>query len=318
MQYRFPVTKKDRGTLLDRFLASRAGFSLEEARDLIRFGAVWVNRDRETDGNRTLETGEDVTLNIPRHGVRRAYEAAPERILYLDAWVLAYDKEAGVPCQPTPYDAYNNVYEALRRLGSGGGCSLGEASPTARGGSRADGTPAGYLAMHHRLDLGVSGVMVFARSIRANTPLFEAFRDRHVDKAYLAVVCGIPPEDSWEERAPIGRQGGRYLCAEPGKGKEAETAFRVLRRSAGLALVEARPRTGRTHQIRLHLARCGLPILGDRQYGGRPHARCMLHAHRLGLPHPVTGKRLVIEAPLPGTFHRALEGASVPRVPQQG
>ena len=158
--------------------------------------------------------------------------------------------------------------------------------------------------------------MVFALSIRANTPLFNAFRDRDVEKVYVAVVCGDPPEDSWVETAPIGRQGGRYLCVEPGRGKEAETAFRVLRRASGMALVEARPRTGRTHQIRLHLARCGVPVLGDRQYGGRHHARCMLHAHVLAMAHPVTGARLVIEAPLPGAFDGALDGLPDRYVPE--
>lgn len=300
-RYSFPVKEGDR-IPLDRFVARHARFSLEEAGDLIRFGAVWVDRDRETDGARVLQAGERVTVHVPVYGVRRHYETDPLRVLFRDAWLLAYDKEAGVPCQPTPYDGYNNVHEALRRWLASGPNPAAADDPGKR---RETPDPAGP-ALHHRLDQSVSGVMLFALSSRANPPLFRAFRDRQVDKEYRAVVCGEPVRDDWVETAPIGRSGGRYLCVEPGRGKEAETGFRVLRRARGLALVEARPRTGRTHQIRLHLALCGLPILGDRQYGGRPHARCMLHARALTLRHPVTGDPLEIEAPVPEGFERTV------------
>mgnify|MGYP001815980071 CR=1 FL=1 len=301
MQYTFKV-KKETQTTLDRFLASHARVSLEEACELVRFGAVWVDRTRETDGERTLEAGEAVTVHIPRYGVRRYYETDPERILYRDPWLLAYDKEAGIPSQPTPYDGYNNVFEALKRWLGSEPCAGG----LPPGVERKDAGGSDTLALHHRLDMAVSGLMIFALSTRANAPLFEAFRDRQVEKKYRAVVCGEPGEDSWVERAAIGRQGGRYLCVEPGRGKEAETGFRVLRRAHGRALVEARPKTGRTHQIRLHLALRGLPILGDRQYGGLPYPRCMLHAQSLNLPHPVKSEPLVIEATLPDAFEGAL------------
>jgi RluA family pseudouridine synthase len=303
VQYTFAVTEENR-TLLDRFLASQARVSLEEARDLICFGAVWISGERATDRDRVLVAEEHVTVHVPMYGVRRFYETDPGRILFRDPVVLAYDKEAGIACQPTPYDGYNNVYEGLRRW-LRAGSAAGSGSGPARRDEAAD---AGYLALHHRLDLTVSGVMIFALSTRANAPLFSAFRDRQVEKSYRAVVCGEPEEDSWVERAPVGRKGGKYLCVEPGLGKEAETGFRVLRRASGRALVEALPRTGRTHQIRLHLALRGFPVLGDRQYGGRPHSRCMLHALRLSLRHPVKKEPLVLEAPMPGSFEEALEG----------
>jgi 23S rRNA pseudouridine1911/1915/1917 synthase len=308
VNYSFQVTDETLGMTLDRFLALRARFSLEEARELVRFGSVWVNRNRETDCARRLEPGQDVSINIPRHGVRRHYEADPGRILFRDPWILAYNKEAGVPCQSTPYDAWNNVFEGLRRM-------LGD-EPVPKGGGPArrgdPGGDAGYLALHHRLDLSVSGVMMFALSQRANKPLFEAFRDRRVEKVYRAVVCGEPREDGWVETAPIGRKAGKYLCVPPGRGKAAETAFRVIRRVRDRALVEALPRTGRTHQIRLHLALCGLPILGDRQYGGRPYPRTLLHALRLSLAHPVKKKYISVEAPVSVEFSTALKGGKEP------
>ena len=302
MNYKFQVTEETRQLALDRFLELRACFSLEEARELVRFGAVWVNRNRETDCSRSLEPGQEVSVNIPRYGVRRYYEPDPGRVLFRDPWILAYDKEVGIPCQPTPYDAWNNVFEGLKRM-----LRVGPAPEESPAREADSGWEAGYLALHHRLDLVVSGVMVFALSPRANKPLFEAFRDRQVKKVYRVVVCGEPGEDGWVETAPIGRKAGKYLCVPPGQGKKAETGFRVIQRAPGRALVEALPRTGRTHQIRLHLALRGFPILGDRQYGGRSHPRCMLHAQGLSLAHPVTKKEISVEAPVPGEFSQALE-----------
>jgi len=301
-RYSFPVKKGDR-TPLGVFVARNGRFSPDEARELVRFGAVWVDGDRETDETRILRGGEQVTVHVPRHGVRRHYEADPARILFQDPWLLAYDKEAGVPCQSTPYDGYNNVCEALRRWLACGRPGAAGADPLA---AREAGRGQAIPALHHRLDQAVSGVMLFALASRANGPLFRAFRDRQVEKDYRAVVCGEPAEDAWVETASVGRRDGRYLCVEAGCGKEAETRFRVLKRAPGLALVEARPRTGRTHQIRLHLALRGLPILGDILYGGRPHARCMLHARALALRHPVTSEPLEIQAPVPDLFHEAL------------
>jgi len=309
--YGFEVTGEDRGAELDRYLARKARFPLEEARDLVRFGAVWVNRRREEDPSRSLAPGDEVSVSIPRYGVKRYYEADPARVLYRDPWILAYDKEADIPCQPTPYDSYNNVCEGLRRwVRSQGGPEEVRAGDAGRGAETQE--PSGYLALHHRLDLAVSGVMVFALSTRANKSLFDAFQTRRVEKIYRAVVCGNPASEDWVQTAAIGRKAGKYLCVPRGQGKEAETGFRVLRRGRDRAVVEARPRTGRTHQIRLHLAWSGLPVLGDRQHGGQPFPRCMLHAHRIRLAHPVTGEEMALEAPVPEEFSRALgpEGTS--------
>lgn len=284
MRYLYQVPAGE-PVVLDRFLEERTPFGLERVRRLVDFGSVYVDGRVERDPSRVLRPGQKVTLTVPYYGTNRFYSIEPSRILYRDPWILAYDKEPGIPCQPTPHDAHNNLFAALRDY-------LG----------RTEGDVP-YLALHHRLDRETSGVMLLSLSEEANRALGAAFRERRVEKRYLAVVCADPPEDSWIDERPITRSEGRYRCARDGeKGKEASTEFRVLERRGGLALLEARPKTGRTHQIRVHLADRGLPILGDVRYRGRPFSRLMLHAWSLSLVHPVTGKPLTVEASPPDGF----------------
>lgn len=270
---------------LDRFLEERTSFGLERVRRLVDFGSVYVDGRIERNPSRKLQPGQKVLLTVPYYGTVKFYTIDPSRILYRDPWILAYDKEPGIPCQPAPHDAHNNLFAAVRE-------SLR--------GSEGDDP---YVALHHRLDRETSGVMLLSLSEEANRALAAAFRERKVEKHYLAVICAEPAEDVWTENRPITRSEGRYRCARSGeKGKGAVTDFRVLERRSGLALIEALPRTGRTHQIRVHLADRGLPILGDTRYRGRPFSRLMLHAWSLSLAHPVTGEPLNLEASPPAGF----------------
>jgi 23S rRNA-/tRNA-specific pseudouridylate synthase len=138
-----------------------------------------------------------------------------------------------------------------------------------------------------------------------------------VTKDYLAWVSGSPAEEQWTSSEEIGRQGGRYCTVPKGRGKPAETLFRVLLREPGRTLLWARPATGRTHQIRLHLEAKGIPVLGDRLYGKARAGRLYLHAFRLTLPHPATKSRLTLTAPIPDDWQVpegfALPGESDPR-----
>ena len=275
----FSVQESGAGSRLDRFTAEASGLSRGMVRALIDFGSVWVGGKVCRRQSRILEAGDWVTLQAPAYGPVKFYEARPERILFQDRWLLAYDKEAGLPCQQTPYDGYNHLAGALkRRLGTG------------------------YLALHHRLDSPTSGVMVFAVHREANPGLSRLFREGPLEKTYLAVVKNRPDLEAWEIDRPIAKRKGEYFCPADGRGKPARTLFSVLSRSEDAALIQARPLTGRTHQIRLHLQASGLPILGDPAYGGPPARRLMLHALRLSFPHPVTGKNQVFEAPVPEEF----------------
>jgi len=155
---------------------------------------------------------------------------------------------------------------------------------------------------------GTSGVIIAGKTKPAATALSTAFEQRRVQKTYLAVVGGqLPDGDKGEIHAPIARietDRGAKIVAGHKDGKEAITLWSVLQRSGGTALLELTPRTGRTHQLRVHLAYLGCPILGDRIYGDEDSApRLMLHALRLEIPHP-SGGELKLETDMPESFKR--------------
>src|SRR5687768_171757 len=136
-----------------------------------------------------------------------------------------------------------------------------------------------FLKYVHRLDAETTGILLFGKSAGAVRSIGELFESRRMQKRYLAVVRGAPKNDSWICREKLGadpKEHGRH-CVDP-RGKEAETQFQVIERKNDLTLIEARPVTGRTHQIRLHLAHAGLPILGDPMYG-TPEDRAQRKAH---------------------------------------
>jgi 23S rRNA pseudouridine1911/1915/1917 synthase len=269
-------------TLVD-YLAGKLSVSRAEAWDLIDFGSVQIMGRQERNPLRVVAAQDQVRVHVPWLGVHRHYAIDPARILYQDRFLLAYDKEAGIPSQQTPADAYNNLFAALAR-------------------HLQEKTPNPYIALHHRLDRETSGVMVFALERSVNRSLGRAFEHKQVTKDYLAWMEGTPVEDCWQVAADIGRQAGSYVAGPQGTGKSAQTLFRVLCRHHERTLVWVRPLTGRTHQIRLHARRCGHPLVGDRLYGGKPAPRLYLHAARLTLPHPHTRRPMVFEAPLPADW----------------
>lgn len=249
-----------------------------EAAGLIDFGAVFVAGRVERNHSMILSGQDEICVTFPPYGVRKFYEINPARIIFRDSFLLVYDKESGVPSQQVPYDAYNNVFAALLRHLSSEQGSLS------------------YAALHHRLDRETSGVLLFALDKKVNRSISSAFRERRVKKEYLAWVEGSPGDDSWTSDSDIGKIGGRYTAVEKGRGKEAQTLFKVLRREGTRTLVLADPLTGRTHQIRIHLAEAGHPVLGDRSYGAKPDKRLYLHAWRLTLKHPVYRKPISFES----------------------
>ncbi|MHC1742555.1 MAG: pseudouridine synthase [Syntrophobacteraceae bacterium] len=253
----------------------------EQAEDLIDFGSVQVNGRQERRPGRPLVPGDILLVCWPRGGTRRFYEIRSENILYRDREVFAYNKEASVPSQQTPADGYNNLYAAVYRY------------------LIAEGAHDPYVALHHRLDKDTSGVMIFALDRSANRRLGAAFEQKKIRKEYLAWVEGCPLKDTWISNEDIGRSGGRYVFCARGQGKPAETAFEVLKAADGRALVLARPLTGRTHQIRLHLKAAGHPVVGDRLHGGPSAPRLYLHAYRLTLHHPTNRREITITATLP-------------------
>jgi 23S rRNA pseudouridine1911/1915/1917 synthase len=281
--FKWRVVKKDRELGLDLAVSQHLLIPLDETARLIDFGSVYVQGRVERIPSRKLAGGEEISVTIPPYGARKFYEFDPSRIIFRDRFLLAYDKEAGTPSQQTPYDAYNNVFAGLQRY--------------------LETEKHDYAALHHRLDRETSGIMLFAIDRKANLDLSRTFQEGRVRKEYLAWVTGCPDKESWTADLEIARAGGRFRAVAPGAGRKAKTIFHVLHREEGRSLILATPLTGRTHQIRIHLAAGGHPIVGDREYGAKPDRRLYLHALRLSLKHPILGKALILETPAPSDWN---------------
>jgi len=225
-------------------------------------------------------------------------ELTARRILHEDSELLGVDKPPGLVAHATVDPRRDHLVAAVSRY------------------LRARDGEVGHLAQIHRLDRDTSGVVLFSRVPALDGVLGAAFAERRVEKVYLAVVRERPdapfPDGTTEldaYLAPRKGPGGRTLAVRSG-GKPARTRVRALERAEGRVLIEARPLTGRTHQIRVHLAELGFPILGDELYGGqeRDTKRLLLHALRLELPHPTRGERVCVEAPPPRAFLQRFAG----------
>lgn len=220
-------------------------------------------------------------------------------IVYDDGDILAVNKPAGLPCDSTMLASRDHLLAAVRRYREG----------------RDEG---GEIFLQHRLDRDTSGLVLFGLKAELNAALHQCFAQRQARKTYWAIVTGQPPTCSnfdvhnRLDRISAKSSAARYGAVTEG-GQEAHTSFRLLQQGRRACLVEACPHTGRSHQIRVHLAGLGLPILGDTLYGGNSTLgsmavqRSMLHALVLELPHPRTAAALRLEAPLPPDFQACLE-----------
>jgi tRNA pseudouridine32 synthase/23S rRNA pseudouridine746 synthase len=206
-------------------------------------------------------------------------------ILYEDDDLLAIDKPEGLVAVPDRRGRGDSLFETL----------------CAERGEK--------LYIVHRIDRETSGVIVFARNVGTHRRLNRQFETRSVEKVYLALAYGDIGEDQGQIDKPLRQFGSGRIGVDDRHGKPSSTEFRVLQRLEGFTLVEARPRTGRRHQIRVHLYGIGHPIVGDPLYGDRGvqrfYPRLMLHARRLTLDYP-PGRRLTLEAPIPESFDRVL------------
>lgn len=257
------------------------GVDSEQSRALVEFGALWLDDRPCLDPDRPLSRHRDFRINPPVYGPLKFYESAPQRIIFEDADLLIYNKEAGRPSQGVPHDAYNNVLSGLGRLRA----------------ARGDYNTALWLL--HRLDADTSGLLMLAKNKVTAGIMGRFFQQQRVMKEYLCLGLGeTPAKTEFEVKALIAKEGRRYVAREKGVGLAAHTDFtwqgEVLAGPSPQSrhLFTARPRTGRTHQIRLHLALAGWPISGDRFYGRPDEAprpsRLMLAAVALSFSHPRT------------------------------
>jgi 23S rRNA pseudouridine1911/1915/1917 synthase len=299
----FEVQKPQHGLRLDAYLASRLHrYSRNQVQRLIDAGRVLL-RGKTVKPATRVASGETVLIRYPRHEeLPCAHAELP--VVHEDDLLLAVNKPAPLLCHPTDKIQNNTVTSILK-----------------------DQFPGLRLHLAHRLDRETSGVLLLAKDPRTARRLASHFIGRLVKKEYLALVCG---EVSWRRRtvdAPLGKENlGIKVRQTVGTGAEARTEFERLARGAGMSLIRARPLTGRLHQIRVHLAHLGHPVLGDKLYTGKGELymkavrktldaadlaklgapRQMLHAHRLRLPHPATEQELAMTAPLPDDFQALL------------
>lgn len=264
-------------------------------RKLIDAGCVAVAGRRATKAGVALEAGAGVRVSIPVSEVSiPEAESIPLRIVYEDGDLLVVDKPAGLAVHPSPgherHTLVNAVLAHCPELSGAGG----------------EGRP----GIVHRLDKDTSGLIIVAKNDETHLALAKQLKERGVEKTYVALVEGAPAQAEGVIDAPLGRHPvHRKKQAVVTGGREARTQYRVVRAIDGYALLELRPETGRTHQLRVHLAAIGHPVVGDVLYGRRgasPVPRQFLHAAKLSFRHPRTGERLDLEAPLPDDLQRAL------------
>ncbi|MBI2857142.1 MAG: RluA family pseudouridine synthase [Chloroflexi bacterium] len=299
------VAPEDRGQRLDHYLVRCVtGWSRSALARLIREGLVTVNGQPPRKAGQALETGDRIVVEPPsavEHTL--AAENRPLHVLYEDEDLLVVDKPAGLAVHPGPGHAQGTLVNALL----GRGVSLSQTGGAERPG------------IVHRLDKETSGLLLVAKTEAAYASLALQFKERTVEKVYLALLRGRLEPLQGSIEAPIARDPRhRQRMAVVSGGREATTGYSVLARLEEHTLVAAYPHTGRTHQIRVHFASVGHPVAGDRVYGrvrGDPVPRLFLHAHRLRFRHPGTGQIVCFTAPLPEELMaslRALAGAGAP------
>ncbi|MCL2679524.1 MAG: RluA family pseudouridine synthase [Dehalococcoidia bacterium] len=264
------------------------------AQRLIENGCVTLNGVPTRSGVRP-KSGDIVAVEVPPPSAPDGIqpEDIPLKIVYEDADLLVVDKPAGMTVHPAPGSPAHTLANAvLAHL------------PSISGG---DSVRPGIV---HRLDKDTSGLIVVAKTPQAHENLAAQFRSRTVKKTYIALVTGrlTPPEGIID--APVGRdRSHRQKMTVTSRGRSARTAYRVMEYLPGYTLVEARPETGRTHQIRVHFTSIGHPVAGDATYGGNADivGRQFLHAHRLSFALPSTGKTVEFISELANDLQEALD-----------
>jgi len=295
MEARLNFIAREPGLRLDKMLAGQmADYSRSRIQRLIEDGFVMVNGAVSKPACR-LEAGDVVNVIIPSSPPSGLVaQKMPLDIIYEDDDIIVVDKPAGLSVHPGPGHPDKTLVNAV----------LGYA-PNVSGGE--EGRP----GIVHRLDKDTSGIIIIARHPKAHLCLVKQFKNREVKKTYIALVKGrLIPETGFIE-APIGRDRShrkKMAIAAIKNGREARTGYRVKEYINELTLLEVMPETGRTHQIRVHLAAIGHPILGDSTYGTGSEAlsRQFLHASKIEFRLPSSSKEVVFETPLPPDLEEAL------------
>ena len=283
---------------LDAFLAGQEQeLTRSQIRRYIERGLVRLNGG-VAKGSQRLRSGDVISLTIPPpRPTDLVAQWMPLTVVYQDGHLVVIDKPAGLSVHPGPGHPDRTLVNGLLALcpdiKDAGGIG-GEVRP----------------GIVHRLDKDTSGLMMVAKNQRAHNDLSAQIKERRVTKGYLALVSGVPAQNAGVIDAPVGRDPRhRKRMAVVAGGREARTRYRVLEQISRWSLVELYLETGRTHQVRVHMAYLGHPLMGDRVYGRSNDllGRHFLHANHLGFKHPATGNPVEFDSNLPQDLAMVLE-----------
>ena len=302
----FVITAGEQPKRLDVFLVNRErDISRSALQRLIESGRIRLN-DQVVRPSQKIKPGDKITMDVPKpEPLALKGEAIPLEILFEDDQLLVLDKPPGIVVHPAPGNWSGTLVNALlHHFQTSGG------TVSTIGGKERPG-------LVHRLDKETSGVMVIAKTDQAHRHLAAQFKHHTITRIYEALVCGVPKKSHGLIELAIGRDSKerKKFSARTGRPKESATEYKVDRRFGKVAArVLLYPRTGRTHQLRVHLASLGQPILGDPTYGGRKVCslngieipRVMLHAATLGFQHPVTGEYQEFNRLSPPDMHKIM------------
>jgi 23S rRNA pseudouridine1911/1915/1917 synthase len=300
MSRKLQFTVARAGIRLDRYIAEECPeLSRSYIQKLAEEGHITVN-GAEVKRSSSLDIGDKVSIIIPPSVPPSLLaEEIPLNIVYEDDDLLVVDKPAGLTVHPAPGHPSHTLVNAILAH-----------YPHLSG----VGSP-GRPGIVHRLDKNTSGLIVVAKNDAAQQNISAQIKARSVTKRYLVLVAGHLSPDRGIIEAPIGRDpGNRKRMAVVSGGREARTQYRVIKYMDNCTLLEVSPETGRTHQIRVHLAAIGYPVVGDEIYGTRSPIlrRQFLHAHHLGFRLPSTGEQVELSSELPSDLEEALKHISSP------
>lgn len=279
MKLKFNITSADHGKTIRQFFAEK-GYSGTTIKKFKYDGEIAVNGQREIV-NYVLREGDVLSLVTNDGALHPEPSQTAAQICYVDEFLYVCDKPYGINTHP---DRANREDTLANRLSANFGNDF-------------------TLRIVTRLDKTTSGLVLGALD-EVTAEKLNAMQQKHeIHKTYLALVCGILPDDHGEIRLPLARVDEQNKTVVDEHGKPSATTYTVLRRNADTTLVELHPLTGRTHQLRAHMSAIGYPIVGDVLYGGTPDSRIMLHCAELVFAHPMTNKLIQVSSPLPKEFN---------------
>jgi 23S rRNA pseudouridine1911/1915/1917 synthase len=291
---KFSIAVDEEGKRIDVFLSEKLSVTRTKVKNMIEGGHVRLG-GKTPKPSAKLKKGDLLEGEIPpEEPLSLAPEAIPLDILYEDEYILAINKPEGMVVHPSFGHKGGTLVNAVLSY-------LGEEKLKAESGSD---TPNQRPGIVHRLDKGTTGVILIAKDTKTQEMLSSLFKDREIRKTYRAIVEGVIKKDEGTIEGRIGRHPveRKRMAVVKDKGREAVTGFKVLKRMKEFTYVEAYPKTGRTHQIRVHLAHIGHPIVGDETYGKRARklaGRPLLHAFSINFSHPVKDGPVSVTAPVP-------------------